>query len=220
MLEKNGPDNKTLEFFDTLTQYNTIESFFHDKIKKYRDLLNIEISEPSEHYVHSLLTEFSLQENFLEKGEDYKTLALEFTKAQKCQREDCFETYRKMGDYILFITGVFPEFVSKPITDTSSVNYNYYKLMGAYAYSKASKLNIPYNVGYFLDVFKEIAAKFDDILMIIDTIIAEGIRNRYGIKELITRFKVTKNPNYEMLAREIGVDGLFYNKFFYNKPIQ
>lgn len=115
-------------------------SFFEEKIDSYFKENRLPVNENLKKYLISLLNKFLLAESI-------KASTL-FEIYEKCIYENKIEHYIYLGDHSLYMSGMFPGFLSQ-----SLVNLNYYIQMGSLGYQQASQMALnKENKNLYLDM--------------------------------------------------------------------
>jgi hypothetical protein len=130
----------------------------------FRDLLHgalrsqaVQPSEPTEHYLVTLL------ERFAKPDPDWNTrpLALEYLESFHSPRPHRCAKLRRVGDTSLFLSGVFMESLERKL-----VASDYYMALGRVAYHQLAGL-VPTDAAEPADVFAEIAARFPEFVRVL-----------------------------------------------------
>ncbi len=168
------PENHPVkQIFRTFTERGLAQASLHD-----RDLLL---------YIADLLVDFMFVENLYrmrdEEGHRLETLVdmvRQATDAGPAQRKEYF---KHLGDYSLFMLGMFPEFVSRP---RRAFSPTWYEDTGRIGYKVAGELESHW---WRTMVFRKLADKFDQCVVSL-----KWVR------------EYTSDPFYQFMLREFDVN--------------
>ncbi|MDX2169789.1 MAG: hypothetical protein SF182_22150 [Deltaproteobacteria bacterium] len=162
----------------------------HSLAEFFRDLLHgafrthaVRPSEPTEHYLVSLL------EHFAKPGPDWnaRPLAIEYLESFQHPRPRRAAALKHVGDTALFLSGVFMESLER-----QTVSTDYYIGLGRIAYHQLAGL-LPSDTAARSDVFAEIAAGFPDFVRVLSEIsFAEMFRDDVQTVRVYTRWLRTR----------------------------
>lgn len=114
-----------------LAAHDNLFDFFHDEVDAATDATGSEVSEEGVFYLTNLLVEQSRTPP--RKGP--ATLAELHIRAAHAPRATQIQSYRTLGDRALYVTGFFPESLSR-----KTVRVSYYEDMGRAAYDRLASL--------------------------------------------------------------------------------
>lgn len=136
---------------------HTLTEFFRDVLRGAMRTHEVESSEPTEHYLVSLL------ERFAKPGADWddRPLALAYLEACHHPRPQRLAALRHVGDTALFLSGVFMESL-----EHRAVSTDYYMQLGRIAYHQLA-VHAPGVGATRGDVFGEIAERFPDFVRVL-----------------------------------------------------
>ena len=112
------------------------------------------LSDPTSWYLASLLVDYSSTESLLDADGQPVTLAELFYQARSAEPNEAFQTYKRMGDYSLVVTGFFRRSLAAKTIDIS-----YYQAMGGNAYRVLADL-VRSPGQTFAEVFNELASSY------------------------------------------------------------
>ena len=136
---------------------HTLTEFFRDVLRGAMRTHEVESSEPTEHYLVTLL------ERFAKPAPDWddRPLALAYLEAFHHPRPQRLAALRHVGDTALFLSGVFMESLER-----RAVSTDYYMRLGRIAYHQLAAI-APTDGAARGDVFGEIAARFPDFVRVL-----------------------------------------------------
>jgi len=167
------PDNHPLKtLFRSLTERGLAQAQLRD-----RDILL---------YLADLLVEFTFVENMygLGNAEDQRLERLVdmLDRALETEMPDKKEYYKHIGDYSLFMLGMFPEFL---VRHRSPLSPAYYADTGRIGYQTAGRLE---SDGWHIMVFRKLADKFEHCVISLNCV-----------------REYTSDPFYQFMFREFGL---------------
>lgn len=144
---------------------NSMQAYFREALVNAMRSSNVTITEPAQIYVVHLLIEFSRSEKVF-AGTNYGErviMADLFERAIMADEIEALRIYRHLGDTSLYLLGFFKH------SQTRTVSINYYKDIGAVAYSSASDLSRAHGV-QSAALFQELAQRFSDMVTVLENI--------------------------------------------------
>ena len=167
------PENHPLTtLFRSLAERGLTQAKLHD-----RDILL---------YLADLLVEFMFIENLYRlrdaEGKPLEYLVDMLDQAVETEMPDKKECYKHIGDYSLFMLGMFPEFLARR---RSRLSPAYYADTGRIGYQTAGELE---SDGWQVMVFRKLADKFEHCVISLNCVRA-----------------YTSDPFYQFMLREFGV---------------
>lgn len=159
---------------EALVPVSSLEEFFRDSVDAALAVNHVVVERDTSHYVVQLLTLFSRSEAFYDAEDgpgQHRPLALMLAEAAQMTnpQERCM-ALRRMGDVALFTAGFFAEALHR-----RSVGLDYYINMGGGAYrALAGTTMAAARVRYLTDVFAELAAKFLDLVDVLNEVKASA----------------------------------------------
>lgn len=168
------PDNHPVkQLFRTFTERGLAQASLHD-----RDLLL---------YIADLLVDFMFIENMHRMRDDdgnrLDTLTDMIRQATDADMPARKEYFRYLGDYSLFMLGMFPEFISRP---RRALSPSWYEDTGRIGYRVAGELE---NHWWRTMVYRKLSAKFDRCVVSLN-----------WVREY------TSDPFYQYMLREFEVN--------------
>lgn len=183
------------------TENNTFD-FFHQRVKASLRNQHISITTTSEHYLVSLLVDFTLSDKLFNlTGKDNRPLAIIYHQARLETAGTKIKILKELGDFSLFITGFFPDSLNRKVCDV-----DYYILLGRSAYEHLSAIFEKHDKGSFTLLYDELAKKFvalTDILAEISSTSATQWND--GILRLYERWLKTRSRRDEQLLCKRGI---------------
>ena len=163
----------------------SLVDFFRDLVRGAMRTHEVESSEPTEHYLVSLLERFAKPP----PGWGSRPLALDYLESLQSTRADRCVKLKHVGDTALFLCGVFMEHLERQIVST-----NYYASLGRIAYRQLASL-APTDTAARADVFAELAARFPDFVRVLSEIsFAEIFPGDAQTVRIYTRWLRTRGP--------------------------
>lgn len=161
----------------------SLTDFFRELVRNALRTHEVRPSEPTEHYLVSLL------ERFAKPAPDWnaRPLALDYLESFHHPRPRRCAALQHVGDTALFLSGVFMESLERRIVST-----DYYMALGRVAYHQLATL-APRHGATGGDVFGEIAAQFPDFVRVLSEVsFAEMFRGDSQIVRVYTRWLRTR----------------------------
>src|SRR3990167_452356 len=144
---------------------NEFKSFIKISIIKKINKTNLNLSEFSKDYLQNLIIDFLKSENIPEinKSElSFPILADLYEKAFYSPPFNQFNEFRNLGDVSLFVSGVFPEYITRR---KSLVKKEYYIGMGSSAYLMTARL---VKIKELENLFDELSKNFSSLVNILN----------------------------------------------------
>jgi len=143
-----------------ITESNLVE-YFRSSIDDALTNQNIDVEPETARYLVNILSSFSRTENLYHRDADgcqLKPLALMYAEAtEEHSSEARFQALRRLGDFSLFICGVFSDSLNR-----KAVDVDYYAAMGGGAYAYLSDDLHATRLRTLGEIFSELADKFID----------------------------------------------------------
>lgn len=183
------------------TEKNTFD-FFQKHVQDSLKNQNITITTTSEHYLVSLLVDFTFTNKFFSLTEnDSRPLAIIYHQAQLETASKKIKIFKELGDFSLFITGFFPDSLNRKVTDV-----DYYMLLGKSAYENLAVIFKKTHKSSFTLLFDELAEKFVSISDILAEISSNSATQwDDGILRLYERWLKTRSKRDERLLCKKGI---------------
>jgi hypothetical protein len=125
--------------------------YFKELVEAAMARQHLRAADLTEYYVVNLLCEYVRPDRRRDRGEDAEPLALRVGRALESAGPEQRARLRGVGDFSLFMSGFFSDSFRM-----RSVDVDYYKSMGEYAYTSLSRSEDE----AFAEVFGELAQKF------------------------------------------------------------
>jgi hypothetical protein len=135
---------------DRLLRQTPVE-YFKELVEASMARQHLRAADLTEYYVVNLLCEYVRPDRRHDRREDDEPLALRMARALESAGPEQRARLRGVGDFSLFMSGFFSDSFRM-----RSVDVDYYKSMGEYAYTSLSRSEDE----AFADVFDELARKF------------------------------------------------------------
>lgn len=185
-----------------------IRAFFHDSVGAALINQRIEAEDHTIHYIVDLLSGFTRTENLYPSasGAARKPLALMLAQAlESSSAHKRNEALRQLGDLALFISGFFPNSLSRSLVDV-----DYYIAMGGNAYGSLSDSVKSYSRGnVFSAVFAELAEKFQHFADVLSEVSEQALLDSdRDVLRLYERWVCTRSKRIEKQLRKLGIHPL------------
>lgn len=183
---------------------------FKEMIDKVKNKQNLKLEDITEFYLVDLLSRFILSANLFPQGEERsleQPLAMQLYQAlEKKSLEEKVAILKKMGDFALYISGFFHEYLGN-----KSVDIDYYISMGTGAYGAASKLTEPNTKKEVLSkLFKELSDKFKRIVdLLAEVSELSFISSDKDLMRIYEKWVKTKSPRLKKKLVEMGIFPVF-----------
>jgi hypothetical protein len=182
----------------------SLTEYFRDSIDAAMATNKVAVDAHAVHYVVNLLTLFARAEALHDPGEGprRRPLALMLADALDAAPGDGRNAgLQRLGDVALFVAGFMPEGLHR-----STVGVDYYVRMGGCAYlSLADRLPATTRGRAFAPVFRELAAKFRDLVDVLNEVRhAAGSRDE-DVLRLYEQWLTTGSRRAQRLLARLGV---------------
>jgi hypothetical protein len=129
----------------------TAAEYFKELVESAMARQHLHAADLTEYYVVNLLCQYVRPDARPDSGDAARPLALRLGHALESGGREQRARLRSVGDFSLFMSGFFSDSLSR-----RSVDVDYYKSMGSYAYASLSRAEDE----AFAEVFDELARKF------------------------------------------------------------
>ena len=187
----------------------SLQEFFRNSVDAAMASNKVAIDDHTAHYVVNLLTLFARSEALHDQAERSagpRPLALMLADAAAAPAgETRNSTLQRLGDVALFVAGFMAEGL-----DRRAVGVGYYVRMGGGAYRTLS-LALPPNARgrAFAPVFAELAAKFADVVDVLNEVRHSGNPSRdQDVLRLYEGWLTTGSQRAARLLRQLGIQPL------------
>ena len=184
----------------------SLQEFFRNSVDAAMASSKVAIEGHTAHYVVNLLTLFARSEALhdqVDRGAGPRPLALMLADAAAATPgESRNSTLKRLGDVALFIAGFMAEGLER-----KAVGVGYYVRMGGGAYHTLS-MALPANPRgrAFAPVFAELAAKFADVVDVLNEVRHAGNSGRdQDVLRLYETWLTTGSRRAERLLRQLGI---------------
>jgi len=183
---------------------------FKELVEKVKKKQRLNIGDFTEFYIVDLLSRFLLSKNLFESKKDDgydETLAIQLYKAlEEKSLEEKITILKKMGDFALYISGFFSEYLSKKLVDI-----DYYMMMGEGAYGAAGDLsqrNSRKNA--VTEIFQELSKKFKKIVDLLSEVSElSSMATDADLLRIYEKWIKTKSPRLKKQLMEKGIVPVF-----------
>jgi hypothetical protein len=184
----------------------SLQEFFRDSVDAAMASNKVAVDSQTAHYVVSLLTLFARSEVLHDqapRGPGLQPLALMLADAVAAPSEETRNSrLQRLGDVALFVAGFMAEGL-----DRKAVGVGYYVQMGGGAYRTLS-MSRPANARgrTFAPVFAELAAKFSDVVDVLNEVRHAGAGGRdQDVLRLYQTWLTTGSKRAERLLTQLGI---------------
>lgn len=176
--------------------------FFRDELCSAREHLGVDVSDTVEHYLVTLLCDYTRMGAAPAPGEE--PLALIYKRALEGSVARRIHLLKSLGDVALYVSGFFTEFIERSLVDV-----DYYVSMGGSAYSSVSGIvGSQPNGDSFADLYQQLAVKFTELVDLLNEI-AERSRNEAedsrALLRMYDRWARTGSERIRKLLVERGI---------------
>ena len=190
---------------DLITQTN-LSQFFHHEVCEALSRQRTRARVDTIDYLVNLLTLFSRTDRLFPESRDTfatKPLALMYADAARGLSPTARrQALRRLGDFALFISGVFAGSLSRSVVDV-----DYYVSMGGAAYGQLSSVASESNEAAYRPVFDELATRFVDFVDVLGGIgEATAIA---GDREVLRLYEIWLRTGSRGAERRLRTAGLF-----------
>jgi hypothetical protein len=138
----------------SLVASSNLFDFFRDRIAASMERQAFCLSDQTSWYLASLLVDYASTKSLLDADGQPVTLAEMLYQARSSEPNVAFQTYKRMGDYSLVLTGFFRRSLTAKTIDLS-----YYQAMGGTAYQVLADL-VRSPGQTFAEIFGELASSY------------------------------------------------------------
>ncbi len=185
------------------TDPGALSLFFEDSVRNTLNQQQLDIDDHTQAYLVNLLTQFTQREALrTDKDQDLldHPLALQVLSARTAETARRFHMLRQVGDVSLYMTGFFSERLQRGLVDTT-----YYVDVGAGAYRHAARSISGPGDNPFRRLYEELAARFVDLMHVLNAVSARCFRADADILRLYDRYLATGS---ERLAAQLSALGV------------
>jgi hypothetical protein len=153
-----------------------------------------------EQYIIGLLLEYSRTENLYPKDQE-EILAFRWLHALTAELGEKVKSLKQMGDFTLFISGFFPDSLSRKLIDV-----DYYMALGGRAYGTLSQIFADYHPIQREELFGDLSNRFPLFVDVLSEVSERSsISTDIGLLRLYERWIRTRS---ERLARMLSDRGI------------
>lgn len=183
-----------------------VRAYFHDSITTALKKRNRSAEDHTIAYVTNLLAGFTRTDMLYDHTRDgpmLRPLALLYADAvQAVSEEERQNALRRLGDVALFVSGVFPDSLSRTMVDV-----DYYIAMGgsAYGYLVRNASDSP-RARAWVEAFEELASRFCEFVELLGEVAdVTSLRNESDIMRLYDTWTRTGNRRAARQLRSLGI---------------
>jgi hypothetical protein len=183
-----------------LVQDETPIQFFREQLERAMDHQRVSTSSFVEYYLVNLLANCVAGElPPSEPGYDEAPLAVLYVRALHSARQERARLLRALGDTALFMSGFFPDRLSRGLVDL-----DYYRSMGGIAYARLRRDEEPRVFGP--EVFGELSGRFMEFADVLAEVSEQSrLHSNHSILKLYERWLQTGSRRAATLLAERGI---------------
>jgi hypothetical protein len=184
---------------ENLVRPESSTEYFRDLVERAMARQGVASSELSSYYLVQLLDSFlAFDQTYAEMEVEKDTpLAELLCRALACQGSRRFRLLKFTGDVALFMSGFFPDSVTRRLNDI-----DYYVRLGGYAYGGAARVSALERAALFAELSRKFV-RFVDVLN--DVSEESALAENAGILRLYERWRQTGSRRSEALLRREGI---------------
>lgn len=193
----------------SIIEKRSIKEFFEERFEEAVCANSVELLDLTRYYLVELLTEYTESDVAfsLEREDPEMPLSIRFLQATGKTTREKLIYYKKIGDFCLFLSGFFPEFIQRKIADL-----DLYIAIGAKAYSnvESSLRNTPsVKEDSFIQMFRELADKFPELVDLYMDVSErmQSLTNR-NIMKVYDKYLLLRSRRYEKILKDAGIHPL------------
>ncbi len=151
-------------------------------------------------YIISLLLDYSRSENLYPKQEE-EILAFRWFQALAAELGEKVKSLKRLGDFTLFISGFFPDSLSRKIIDI-----DYYMALGEKAYGHLSQIFLDYHPARKEELFGDLSNRFPLFVDVLSEVSEKSsISTDTGLLRLYERWIRTRSERLARLLLDRGI---------------
>jgi hypothetical protein len=174
----------------------TPAEYFRELIGEALTRQHLQACDLTEYYLVNLLCQYVRPDARPHRVDDGEPLALRLARAMESGGFEQRQRLRSLGDFSLFMSGFFPDSFRR-----RSVDVDYYKSMGEYAYGSLSRADDD----AFSEVFGELARKFVGFMDVLAEVSERTSTSRTDILRLYEKWLRTGSPRDGQRLVERGI---------------
>jgi len=189
----------------TIVATGSISGFFHEVVEDAIKSRRLDVTDGAATYVVSLLADFARPDVRAEATLDRPLTFLLDEALHTVEPAERFERLRSLGDGVLYSCGFFADHFA-----ARGLDARYIRGIGTTAYGTASSMLHAKSDDAPMDIFGELAAKFDSFVQVVaevaDFTVARGAS--LGSRGLLKIYERWLKTGSERLAQELSSQGL------------
>lgn len=174
-----------------VTAHTSVDGFFHEVLSEALGRRQVEVKEPTEHYLVGLLGEFTRSQITDEP------LALKWLESRHEGPSERVRTLKEVGDTTLYVAGFFAESLQRKLFDAE-----YYIGLGEAAYSELAQRM---GGSALREVYGELAADFPGFVEVLAEVRGAFDMGRDDVAALYQQWLRTRSEWIERRLRRLGV---------------
>ncbi len=191
----------------------SLKDFFSNQIDESLKECSIDVLRETREYLVDLLDEFTRAKRafLMEEENPEEPLSIRYLKALHKSTGEKVREYRMIGDFCLFVSGFFSDFIQKKIVDL-----DFYISIGSSAYSSVEstlKNLAAIEEDNFTRMFRELSEKFPNLVEVYmdvsERLMARSARDLLRIYE---KYLVLRSKRYEKILREAGIEPIIVRR--------
>ena len=171
--------------------------YFKELVESAMHRQHLQAGDLTEYYVVNLLCQYVRLDAQAKAGEHAEPLAIRLARALESGGSEQRARLRSLADFSLFMSGFFPDSFTR-----RSIDVDYYKSMGEYAYGSLSR----WEDDGFAEVFGELARKFVGFMDVLAEVSERsGLASSTDVLRLYEKWLRTGSPRHSQRLIERGL---------------
>ncbi|RMG60999.1 MAG: hypothetical protein D6713_01305 [Deltaproteobacteria bacterium] len=185
----------------------SLREFFSQRLDEALRETSTEVLEETRAYLLDILEEFTWSRRAfsLERENPEEPLSVRFLRALEKSAGERVREHRMIGDFCLFLTGFFSDFLQRKVADMEV-----YISLGSSAYSSvetALRSFSPVPEDTFTRMFRELAEKFPSLVEVyMDLSEKLMVQSEQDLLKIYEKYLILKSKRYEKILREAGIE--------------
>jgi hypothetical protein len=179
-----------------------INRYFQDALQEAMIARGVDATDAAQHYLVGLLCDFAKPENLAKSTLD-RPLTFLMRDALAENGAERFERLRSIGDGVMYVMGFFGSSLTRRGADRA-----YVMTLGSSAYGYASAMLHRGSTRDGIDVFEELARKYEGFVAAISELADAALSGRAGDTAVLRLYERWRETGSERLAAELAELGL------------
>jgi hypothetical protein len=183
-----------------------MKEFFEERFNEAVSANPVELLDLTRSYLVELMTEFTESDVAfsLEREDPEMPLSIRFLQATGKSAREKLRDCKKIGDFCLFLSGFFSDFVQRKIPDL-----DFYIAIGSKAYSNVeSSLRSTPSIkeDSFIQMFRELSDKFPELVDLYMDVNERMQRlTNQNIMKIYDKYLLLRSRRYEKILKDAGI---------------